>query len=174
VFLKPVTGEEPSRIESPTLATGFVDEEESKEDSDVEQNTKDVDMPEDKSKQIDEEDPFSGDFQLSEELITLSRTPQSKWKTLVNLELVQERNKPVKPAETPKSAPFLLPTLPGVEPTFVVTAPEAIDDLDSKIFDMSKLRPRTKFIVAMEEAHDSADCAFWFLVFFFPLFLKRN
>jgi U3 small nucleolar RNA-associated protein 21 len=108
---------------------------------------------------VDDDDPFSGDYQLSEELITLSRAPQSKWKTLVNLELIQERNKPIRPAETPKSAPFLLPTLPGVEPTFVVTAPETIENMDAKIIDMSKLRPRTKFIIAMEEAHESGNCS---------------
>jgi hypothetical protein len=44
VFLKPVTSEEPSPIQAPTVATGFVDEEASKEDSDDEAPANDTEM----------------------------------------------------------------------------------------------------------------------------------
>jgi len=68
------------------------------------------------------ENPFSTPSQLDGDLITLTLLPRSRWQTLLNLEVIQERNKPKEPPKAPEKAPFFLPTLPGVEPRFVVTA----------------------------------------------------
>jgi U3 small nucleolar RNA-associated protein 21 len=46
--------------------------------------------------------------QLDTKLLTLSLVPQSRWQTLLNLESIRERNKPVQPPEKPKAAPFFL------------------------------------------------------------------
>ena len=46
--------------------------------------------------------------QLDSELLTLSLVPQTRWQTLLNLESVRERNRPVQPPEKPKAAPFFL------------------------------------------------------------------
>jgi U3 small nucleolar RNA-associated protein 21 len=46
--------------------------------------------------------------QLDSKLLTLSLVPQSRWQTLLNLESIRERNKPVQPPEKPKAAPFFL------------------------------------------------------------------
>ncbi|KAJ7709752.1 Utp21 specific WD40 associated putative domain-containing protein [Mycena rosella] len=67
------------------------------------------------------EDPFSTPPQLDGDLITLTLLPRSRWQTLLNLEVIQQRNKPKEPPKAPEQAPFFLPTLPGVEPRF---APE--------------------------------------------------
>ncbi|KAJ7510043.1 Utp21 specific WD40 associated putative domain-containing protein [Mycena galericulata] len=67
------------------------------------------------------EDPFSTPPQLDGDLITLTLLPRSRWQTLLNLEVIQQRNKPKDPPKAPEQAPFFLPTLPGVEPRF---APE--------------------------------------------------
>ncbi|KAJ3511888.1 hypothetical protein NLJ89_g3846 [Agrocybe chaxingu] len=63
-------------------------------------------------------DVFSTPPQLDEELITLTLLPRSRWQTLLNLEVIQQRNKPKEPPKAPEKAPFFLPTLPGVETRF--------------------------------------------------------
>ncbi|KAI9466162.1 Utp21-domain-containing protein [Lactarius psammicola] len=54
------------------------------------------------------------------EVVTLTLLPRSKWQTLLNLDVIQRRNKPKEPPKAPEKAPFFLPTLPGVETRFVV------------------------------------------------------
>ncbi|KAI1627334.1 Utp21 specific WD40 associated putative domain-containing protein [Exophiala viscosa] len=46
--------------------------------------------------------------QLDQSLLTLSIMPQSRWQTLLNLDSIRERNKPLQPPEKPKAAPFFL------------------------------------------------------------------
>jgi len=65
-------------------------------------------------------DVFSTPPQLDGDLITLTLLPRSRWQTLLNLEVIQQRNKPKEPPKAPEQAPFFLPTLPGVESRFVV------------------------------------------------------
>ncbi|TFK42298.1 Utp21-domain-containing protein [Crucibulum laeve] len=69
-------------------------------------------------------DVFSTPPQLDGELITLTLLPRARWQTLLNLEVIQQRNKPKEPPKAPEQAPFFLPTLPGVETRF---APEVKD-----------------------------------------------
>ena len=67
----------------------------------------------------------SRDEQLHDGLFTLSRLPTAHSKTLANLDVIRKRNRPTEPVKAPLSAPFFLPTLPGVERTFVPEAPAA-------------------------------------------------
>ncbi|KAJ1309936.1 hypothetical protein OPQ81_006695 [Rhizoctonia solani] len=60
--------------------------------------------------------------QLEGELVTLTVLPRSKWQTLLNLEVIQARNKPTEPPKAPEKAPFFLPTIAGVEQKFDVSA----------------------------------------------------
>lgn len=46
--------------------------------------------------------------QIHEHLLTLSIVPHSRWQTLLNLDQVRQRNKPIQPPEKPKAAPFFL------------------------------------------------------------------
>jgi hypothetical protein len=75
--------------------------------------------------------------------------------------MLQERNKPIKPAEAPQ-APFLLGTIPGIEPKFVPTATSEDEEngSGSKILNLSAIRPKTKFIIALESASISGVCKF--------------
>ncbi|KAH8116880.1 WD40 repeat-like protein [Phellopilus nigrolimitatus] len=66
-------------------------------------------------------DVYSTPSQLGGDLITLTLLPRSRWQTLLNLEVIQQRNKPKEPPKPPEKAPFFLPTLPGVEHRFAVT-----------------------------------------------------
>ncbi|KAG6908774.1 hypothetical protein DXG01_003386 [Tephrocybe rancida] len=74
-------------------------------------------------------DAFSTPPQLDGELITLTLLPRARWQTLLNLEIIQQRNKPKEPPKAPEKAPFFLPTLPGVETRF---APAEAKTLDPK------------------------------------------
>lgn len=62
--------------------------------------------------------PYTTPDQLSEELLTLSLMPRSKWQTLLNLETIKQRNKPKEAPKAPERAPFFLPTLPGTDARF--------------------------------------------------------
>ncbi|XP_038068036.1 WD repeat-containing protein 36-like [Patiria miniata] len=70
---------------------------------------------------------FKSPQQISAELVTLSLLPNSRWKSLTNLELIKQRNKPKEPPKVPKSAPFFLPTIAGLTPKFA-----ALQDDDDK------------------------------------------
>jgi len=65
-------------------------------------------------------DVFSTPPQLDGDLVTLTLLPRSRWQTLLNLEVIQQRNKPKEPPKAPEKTPFFLPTLPGVESRFAI------------------------------------------------------
>ena len=56
--------------------------------------------------------------QLHADMFTLSALPSAHWKTVLSLDVIKKRNKPVAPPKAPKAAPFFLPTLPGVQRVF--------------------------------------------------------
>ncbi|PVV00597.1 hypothetical protein BB560_005016 [Smittium megazygosporum] len=55
---------------------------------------------------------------LEQSLISTSSIHSSKWQTLLNLDNIKKRNKPVMPEKPLESAPFFLPTVLGLEPKF--------------------------------------------------------
>lgn len=55
---------------------------------------------------------------LSNDLITLAGSSKPQWTTLINLDSIKERNKPIEPPKEPEKAPFFLPTITGVKPAF--------------------------------------------------------
>ncbi|OAP60252.1 hypothetical protein AYL99_05254 [Fonsecaea erecta] len=57
---------------------------------------------------VDGFDESSALEQLDKQLLTLSVQPQSRWQTLLNLDSIRARNKPIQPPEKPKAAPFFL------------------------------------------------------------------
>ncbi|KAH9945893.1 Utp21-domain-containing protein [Epithele typhae] len=69
-------------------------------------------------------DVFSTPPQLDGELVTFTLLPRARWQTLLNLDVIQARNKPNEPPKQPEKAPFFLPTLPGVEQRFAIEDPE--------------------------------------------------
>jgi U3 small nucleolar RNA-associated protein 21 len=54
---------------------------------------------------------YTSPEQLAFELITLSMMPESRWKNLINLDIIKKRNKPKEAPKAPKLAPFFLPTI---------------------------------------------------------------
>ncbi|KAF9141194.1 hypothetical protein BGX30_005300 [Mortierella sp. GBA39] len=95
--------------------------------------------------------------QLTEQMITLSLLPKSKWQTLLNLDVIKSRNKPKEAPKAPEKAPFFLSTLPGVEPKFVATKKDEERSMeDSKMIRMSMLQPETVFMTLLKRGHTSS------------------
>ncbi len=54
---------------------------------------------------------FTTPDQLSQDIMSLSLVPRSQWQTLLHLDLIRQRNKPIEPPKAPEKAPFFLPSL---------------------------------------------------------------
>ncbi|KAG8232513.1 hypothetical protein J437_LFUL012669 [Ladona fulva] len=63
----------------------------------------------------EEEPDYISPEQIDEEMISLSSLAGSRWQNLLNIDVIRRKNKPKKPPEAPKSAPFFLPTVPSLE-----------------------------------------------------------
>uniref|UniRef100_A0A3B5KSB5 WD repeat domain 36 n=1 Tax=Xiphophorus couchianus TaxID=32473 RepID=A0A3B5KSB5_9TELE len=61
-----------------------------------------------------------GVYLLGAELVTLSLMPESRWKSLLHLDAIKRRNRPLAPPAAPPTVPFFLPTLPGLTPQFTL------------------------------------------------------
>lgn len=61
---------------------------------------------------------FKSPEQISDDLITMSNLPTSRWQNLLNLDIVKQRNKPKAPPKAPKAAPFFLPTISDLQVQF--------------------------------------------------------
>ncbi|KAI7834490.1 Utp21 specific WD40 associated putative domain-containing protein [Kickxella alabastrina] len=75
--------------------------------------------------------------QLTDNMVTLSSLPKSKWQTLLSLATIKKRNAPERAPKAPELAPFFLPTVEGLAPRF---------DLEAKTDDGAEQKPvdRTK------------------------------
>ncbi|XP_076347675.1 WD repeat-containing protein 36 [Tachypleus tridentatus] len=91
---------------------------------------------------------FKSPEQISEDLITLSLLPQSRWQNLLNLDIIKERNKPKDPPKAPKAAPFFLPVIQGLEPK-LTNLPEA-EAVKSQTFSW-KVQPLSQFGLIIQE-----------------------
>merc|ERR1719360_134296 len=100
----------------------------------------------------DEKDFVSPD-QLDEDLITLANLPTSRWLNLLNLDVIKAKNKPKAPPKKPKAAPFFLPTVPGLELTFM------LDKKDEKQEDrfLTEISDLTEFGKALGQAKTEDD-----------------
>uniref|UniRef100_A0A8D3DVJ7 Small-subunit processome Utp21 domain-containing protein n=1 Tax=Scophthalmus maximus TaxID=52904 RepID=A0A8D3DVJ7_SCOMX len=84
-----------------------------------------VDQSEQEVTSEEGDDAYKSADQLGAELVTLSLLPKSRWKSLLYLDDIKKKNKPVAPPLAPPAAPFFLPTLPGLTPRF--TSPTATE-----------------------------------------------
>ena len=53
---------------------------------------------------------------LDDAMQSLSLVPRSRWQTLLHLDTIRERNKPIEPPKKPEKAPFFLPSLENGKP----------------------------------------------------------
>ncbi|NWI18602.1 WDR36 protein, partial [Crypturellus soui] len=103
--------------------------------------------------------------QLGEQLVTLSLLPESRWKNLLNLDIIKKKNKPKEPPKVPKSAPFFIPTIPGLIPRYAT--PEQENDTQSKVVNLGVLAQKSDFCIRLEEALSTNEYAA-------PLSLLKN
>jgi U3 small nucleolar RNA-associated protein 21 len=75
---------------------------------------------------------YTSPDQLSDQLLTLSLLPEYRWKNLARQDLIRERNKPKEALRLPEKAPFFLPTIPGLEPVFDVSARDLTEGASTK------------------------------------------
>lgn len=61
---------------------------------------------------------------LAPGLATLSSLPKTQWQTLLHLDTIKARSRPLQPPKKPEAAPFFLPTVPSLarQPVFDTTA----------------------------------------------------
>ncbi|KAL6096383.1 wdr36 [Pungitius sinensis] len=103
----------------------------------------------------DADDEYKSAEQLGAELVTLSLLPESRWKSLLHLDTIKRRNKPVAPPAAPAAAPFFLPTLPGLTPRF--TSPAATEqETKSKLLG-GLMSQRSEFSSDLESALQSGS-----------------
>ncbi|KAM6901067.1 WD repeat-containing protein 36 [Lycodopsis pacificus] len=106
------------------------------------------------SEEVD--DAYKSAEQLGAELVTLSLLPESRWKSLLYLDNIKRRNKPVAPPSAPPAAPFFLPTLPGLTPRF--TSPMATEqETQSKLLRWGSMSQRSEFSSDLESAVESGS-----------------
>lgn len=102
-------------------------------------------------------DVFVTPPQLDGELVTLTLLPRSRWQTLLNLEVIQQRNKPKEPPKAPEKAPFFLPTLPGVEQRFDLTQAEK-EKKTSKRLERAAAGSESVFMQKLQAEDREGDC----------------
>ncbi|XP_037548323.1 WD repeat-containing protein 36 [Nematolebias whitei] len=102
----------------------------------------------------EEVDEYQSAEQLGAELVTLSLLPESRWKSLLYLDNIKKRNKPLAPPAAPPTAPFFLPTVPGLTPRFEL--PPATNT-QSKVLGWGSLAQRSEFTSALLSALQSGS-----------------
>lgn len=80
------------------------------ETSEVDANKDENDLTADEG-----DDTYKSPHQISQNLITMSTLPASRWQNLLTLDVVKARNRPKVPIRAPKHASFFLPTVAGLD-----------------------------------------------------------
>ncbi|KAK5159678.1 hypothetical protein LTR04_004877 [Oleoguttula sp. CCFEE 6159] len=104
--------------------------------------------------------PTSSVEQLSDEIISLSLIPRSRWQNLLHLDLIRQRNKPKEPPKAPEKAPFFLPSSVQNRQRPAAEAAKATHDNDleaerSRVTRMDRLGSRTAFTTLLASASGS-------------------
>jgi len=77
--------------------------------------------------------------QIAYQLITLSQVADSRWKNLINLDIIKQRNKPKEPPKVPKLAPFFLPTTSNLNGFSFDVAKDESSGTKSKVFKLTSI-----------------------------------
>jgi len=117
----------------------------------------DVDLPDATAPSID---------QLSSDMQTLSIVPRSRWQSLLHLDTIRARNKPIEPPKAPEKAPFFLPSLegpdksgslaPATDPSSSVNSANSVaSPQESRI--VSLTRAPTALSILLHSSHQSQE-----------------
>ncbi len=98
--------------------------------------------------------------QLSTDMMTLSLVPKSRWQTLLHIDLIKQRNKPIEAPKLPEKAPFFLGSLEKPKPiTGLEEKTETGGILErSRIMKIDRLASEGAFTVALRAGSETGDC----------------
>jgi U3 small nucleolar RNA-associated protein 21 len=98
--------------------------------------------------------------QLSADMMTLSLVPKSRWQTLLHIDLIKQRNKPLEPPKAPEKAPFFLPSLNSAAKNLLLPAAPDTGDAGhkSRITTLDRSRTEEAFASKLREAAETGNC----------------
>lgn len=79
----------------------------------------------------DEKDEYVSREQI-DNLITMSTLDEARWQSILNLDTIKTRNKPLQPPKVSAAAPFFIPTIASVDFKFDLESASRNDDLKNK------------------------------------------
>jgi U3 small nucleolar RNA-associated protein 21 len=100
---------------------------------------------------VEMQEVFVSPEQLNTHLITLANLPGSRWLNLLSLDTIKAKNKPLAPPKKPKTAPFFLPTVPGLEHKFDMSGLKTAEESTSKSVNVG-FTNLTEFGIALGQA----------------------
>lgn len=110
---------------------------------------------------------FSIGHQQIPDLVTLSMLPKSQWQSLINLDIIKARNKPIEPPKKPEKAPFFLPSIPSLSGEILFKPTESTeDDKDSQAGETENTRtkaniPTSEFLQFLQRSAEEKNCKFF-------------
>ncbi|KAG0135859.1 hypothetical protein HOY82DRAFT_498741 [Tuber indicum] len=97
--------------------------------------------------------------QLSSNMLTMSLVPRTRWQTLLNLDVIKQRNRPKEPPKAPERAPFFLPPLGAKSDSFAPAAGKMIGGTNSaQLPDSQTLEAERSRVLRM--SRDSGESTF--------------
>lgn len=117
-----------------------------------------------KSQDVLDTSHFETSDQQIPDLVTLSLLPKSQWQSLINLDIIKERNKPIEPPKKPEKAPFFLPSIPSLsgeilfKPSDVAEEKNAQDGEKEENWRKSNL-PVSQFLQILQSSAKSENFA---------------
>lgn len=122
----------------------------------LEESNMDVEELEDAMEEINLN--YKSPPQLSTELITMSNLAASRWQNLLNLDIIKKRNRPRQAPQKPKSAPFFLPTVSGLDFQFDLSqAQQGPSENASKISKLTQVEQLTNFGKLLKDSVSNGD-----------------
>eukprot|EP01018_Ginkgo_biloba_P020289 Gb_24979 [translate_table: standard] len=82
--------------------------------------------------------------QLLPDLVTLAMLPKTQWQSLINLDIIKMRNKPVAPPKKPEKAPFFLPSLPSFSGKMIFVPSTMNDDGEQEKIEKNEAVPESQ------------------------------
>ncbi|XP_062115284.1 U3 small nucleolar RNA-associated protein 21 homolog [Humulus lupulus] len=105
--------------------------------------------------------PFHSLDQQIPDLVTLSLLPRSQWQSLINLDIIKVRNKPIEPPKKPEKAPFFMPSIPSLSGE-ILFKPSELANEETKNDQAEKRSiksdmPLSKFLQVLHSAAETKD-----------------